>query len=166
MKKLKVIFLICILCSITGCSLLNCNIGIGSDCGYDEEMVPAFANKSEVTIKIVVIGKGHPRYEKLVANNDTLHNSHYKNTDEWYLTLNDYYRSSRVELYFLDEPQKCLIFDGPVEDDGIDIRSWESYKRGNNIENWADFWAGIEYVYTITPEHKAMAKEEDCDFTR
>jgi len=72
----------------------------------------------------------------------------------------------RMELYFLDNPQKCLIFDGPIKNDGIDMRSWNSYKRGKEIENWADFWAGVEYVYTITKEHKAMAKEEYCSETQ
>ncbi|MDR0515532.1 MAG: hypothetical protein LBH25_00635 [Fibromonadaceae bacterium] len=67
-----------------------------------------------------------------------------------------------MELHFLDEPQKCLIFEGPIKNDGIDMRSWDSYKRGNKIPNWADFWAGVEYVYTITPQHREMAKEGGC----
>jgi len=55
-----------------------------------------------------------------------------------------------------------LIFDGPIKNDGVDMRSWDSYKRGNKIPDWADFWAGVEYVYTITHEHRDMAREEDC----
>ncbi|MDR0518216.1 MAG: hypothetical protein LBH25_14370, partial [Fibromonadaceae bacterium] len=69
----------------------------------------------------------------------------------------------RMELRFLEDPQKCLIFEGPIKNDGIDMRSWNSYKKGKEIDDWAGgWWVGMEYVYTITPEHREMAKEEDC----
>ncbi|MDR0517433.1 MAG: hypothetical protein LBH25_10365 [Fibromonadaceae bacterium] len=148
-----------------------------------EEKLPAYANKSEETVKIVAIVRGftqdgtyitYGNYEKFIAAGDTLHISFYykENSEEWIvpspdcgIAVSNYDACDnpvRMELYFLNEPQKCLIFDGPIKNDGIDIRSWDSYKKGNEIPDWADFWAGVEYVYTITPQHREMAREEDC----
>jgi len=171
MKKLKTIFLACVLASITGC---GCD-----DCTYKEEKVPAYANKSGETVKIISIWGAYTlgwtgiddRYEKFIADGDTLHYIE----EGWSVPLTvpatincgfvsyaDCNKPIKMELHFLEESEKCLIFDGPIKNDGIDMRSWDSYKRGNKIDNWADDWAGVEYVYTITPEHKAKAKEEDC----
>jgi hypothetical protein len=167
MKRLKNIFLIFILYCIVGCSC--------DDCGYlePEKKIHAHANKSEIMVKIVAID--YDIYEKFIAHGDTLHSSFYKkkyyddewmDIPEWHFDFIAPYCDNeknicnpiRIELHFLDDPQKCLIFDGPIEHDGFDIRSWDSYERGKEIPDWA----GIEYVYTITPEHRAMAKEEYC----
>ncbi len=165
-ESLKAILIFCILCNITGCSLLTCDFGFVSECG-EGEIYPAYANKSGTAVKIVASAESYPRYEKSIVNNDTLHNNYYYyyegsyHYEEWnilYPILSNNPIEVEIELHFLDEPQKCLIFKGPVKNDGIDMRSRTSYKKGN------PFGGGplldMEYVYTITPEHKAMAKEE------
>ena len=170
MKKLKCIFIICILCCVAGCS----DCAFVTECAEDEKL-PTYTNKSEIMVKIIAIepgydinGKIYRYYEKFIANNDTLH---YPEEREWDIPHNwncglaatKYCEEPiRMKLHFLDEPEKCLIFEGLIKHDGIDMRSWKSYKKGKIIDNWADFWLGVEYVYTITPEHRAMAKEEDC----
>ncbi|MDR2594239.1 MAG: hypothetical protein LBC87_05670 [Fibromonadaceae bacterium] len=157
MKKLKIIFLAYVLASVTSCIY-------GGEGSYSEEKLPAYANKSGENVKIVAIAEGHPPYEKLIANGDTLYNYP---TEEWNVFFLIGCESaycdilSRVELHFLNYPQKCLIFDGPIRHNSIDIRSLESYKKGEKkLDNITTY--SIAYVYTITPEHKAMAKEEDC----
>jgi hypothetical protein len=162
MKKLKAIFLICVLANVIGCFYENCD-----DCTYGEQRLPAYVNESEVMVKITATGNyTYKIYEKFIANGDTLHYI----TEEWDvpkindcgLAYNcDYPLTVRMELHFLDEPVKCLIFDGPIKNDGIDTRSSESYKKGAEIYR-EDFWVDVEYIYTITPEHRNMAKEENC----
>ncbi|MDR0518145.1 MAG: hypothetical protein LBH25_14000 [Fibromonadaceae bacterium] len=171
MEKLKAVLLICALCSLTGCFIFD-ECFAATDCGNSDEKLPAYANKSGETIKIIAIVGGYP-YEKLIANGDTLHYAE----EEWYRSIPaDIGYSSctsivffgscnmptRMELHFLGDPQKCLIFDGPIEHDGIDMRSWNSYEKGNEIPDWTDWVTSVEYVYTITPEHREMAREEDC----
>ncbi|MDR3000922.1 MAG: hypothetical protein LBU89_06620, partial [Fibromonadaceae bacterium] len=175
MSKLRVIFLVCIIVSVTSC-IRSCSEG-----AYEEKKLPTYVNKSGETVKMISIVGGYTPdwtgvddiiYEKFIADGDTLHYME----EGWHVPLTvpatkncgfvsyaDCDKPIRMELHFLDNPQKCLIFDGPIKNDGVDMRSWDgSYKRGNRIDDWADRWAGIEYVYTITPEHRAMAKEEDC----
>ncbi|MDR0518422.1 MAG: hypothetical protein LBH25_15425 [Fibromonadaceae bacterium] len=122
---------------------------------------PVYVNESGAIIKIIAVNS-NTVYEKFIAIDDTLHSfSYYKeNTDEWYSDL-----ASRMELHFLDDSEKCLIFDGPIEHYEFDIRSFKSYEKGNEIENWSipyRYHAGVEYIYTITPELRAMAKEGNC----
>jgi len=161
MKKLKVIFLICILCNITSCIPELC------DCTGVKEF-PVYVNESGVSIKIVATASLYYStvYEKFIADGDTLHTFSYyeKNSDEWYYEG----LASRVELHFLDDPEKCLIFDGPIKHYEIDMRSFESYEKGKEIENWSEpysYHAGVEYIYTITPELRAMAKKENCSLS-
>jgi len=165
MNKLKIILLACVLCSVIDCSIFDECFG-ATDCGNGDEKLPAYANKSGETVKIITITEYDPKGEKFIANGDTLHNYSKEERPVFCpggYDLQPFCRSNiRVELYFLGEPQKCLIFDGPIKNDGFDIRSWDSYKRGKRIDNWADFWGGMEYVYTITPEHKARAREDYC----
>ena len=167
MNKLKVFFLVCVIAGIAGCT--HCD-----DCNYTSKKIPAYANKSRETVKIIASGYDYyiinndttyTIYEKIIANGDTLHNY----VDKWYvptlencgLAFNcDSPSTVKIELHFLEEPVKCLIFDGPIKNDGIDTRSIESYKKGGEIHN--DPVIDIEYVYTITPEIRAMAKEEYC----
>ncbi|MDR3000921.1 MAG: hypothetical protein LBU89_06615 [Fibromonadaceae bacterium] len=171
MSKLRVIFLVCVVASVTGCIRSCCD-----DCTYEEEKVPAYANRSGETVKIIAIVEYYTsngvvlnNHEIFITNYDTLHYA----GEEWYrsipanksctfISFGNCGKPTRMEMHFLDDPQKCLVFDGPIKNDGIDIRPWDSYERGKKIPDWANFWAGIEYVYTITPEHRAMAKEEDC----
>ena len=167
MKKLKIIFLAYVLCSVTGCFIFD-ECFFATDCGNPDEKLPTYANKSGEAIKIITVTEDRSYGEKFIANGDTLHNY---SIEERHIFCPAGYslpfcRSNiRVELHFLGESEKCLIFDGPIKNDGIDMRSWDSYKRGKKIDDWADFWAGVEYVYTITPEYKAKAKEEDCQST-
>jgi len=173
MKKLKIIclldlFLACVLASVVICAC----------CGGDifENKYPAYANKSGEIVKIVTIGvafDGERNYEKIIADGDTLHTYvdkrwlYYNDMDCGFVSVGDIgdcNKPIRMELHFLSESEKCLIFDGPIKDDGIDMRSWNSYKKGNKIYlegNWGDR-VDMEYVYTITPEHKEMAKEDYC----
>jgi len=160
MNKLKLIFLIYVLASIASC-FGDCFFS--TDCGDRERKLPAYANKSGETVKIVAIAKDNPPYEKVIANGDTLYN---EPTEKWnvlFLVFCD--RADcrdnpiRIELHFLDDRQKCLVFDGPVKHDGIDPRSWELYKKGKKLDNISTYFTA--YVYTITPEHKAMAKDPD-----
>ncbi|MDR0518217.1 MAG: hypothetical protein LBH25_14375 [Fibromonadaceae bacterium] len=166
MKKLKYILLVCVAASIASCFPECCE-----DCTYDEERLPTYANKSGEMVKIISIDF-EGRYEKDIANGDTLHYTE----KEWYVPLSIYDKIDcgglvsygdcdkpiRMRLYFLEYPRKCLIFEGPIKNDEIDMRSWNSYKRGNKIPNWSDWVAGVEYVYTITPQHREMAKEGGC----
>jgi hypothetical protein len=171
MNKLKIALLAYVLCSLTGC--WSCLFI--SDCGNPDDRLPVYANKSGETVKIVSIVRDyrHHYYEKFIANGDTLHYETESMEDEWFVPyirncgLIVYWNCDepipiRMELHFLGEPEKCLIFDGPIKNDGFDMRSLSSYKRGKKIDNWADYWEGIEYVYTITSKHKEMAREEDC----
>jgi hypothetical protein len=151
-SKIKILLFFCI--SLTSC--------VCEDCTDSNAKVPAYANKSGETVKIFAIAEGHPPYEKLIANGDTLHY-----TVEGalcsvggFVSFNGCDKLVKMELHFLGESEKCLIFDGTIKHDGIDMRSWKSYNEGKKIPNSTDVL--IEYVYTITPEHKAMAKEEDC----
>ncbi|MDR0517431.1 MAG: hypothetical protein LBH25_10355 [Fibromonadaceae bacterium] len=161
MKKLKYILLVCVAASIASCC--------GGECSYDEERLPTYANKSGEMVKIV--SNYGSTLEKFIANGDTLHYTE----GEWFVpssnpaTINCGGLVSsgdcdpiKMRLYFLDVPRKCLIFEGPIKNDGIDMRSWDSYKRGKKIDGWADFWAGVEYVYTITHQHREMAKGGGC----
>jgi hypothetical protein len=170
MNKLKATVLIYVLCNVTGCFVIT------DDC-YDlgfcsDEKVPAYANESGVMVELVATQTSR-NYAKLIDDGDTLHSSYYlkENSAEWNIPytydcgiVNNCYNPIRMELHFLDNPEKCLIFDGSIEHNGIDMRSWESYKKGKKIPGWSDDAdiTGIEYIYTITPQHRAMAKEEFC----
>jgi hypothetical protein len=169
MSKLKAIFLVCVSACIAGCFDSCCE-----DCEYSEDKLSAYVNKSGEAVKIVVI---NPYYEEVIVTGDTLlianEDSFYNYSVEEYhiflpISCDFQYcfdKPIKVELHFLDSLEKCLIFDGPIKNDGIDMRSWDSYKRGNEIPDWVvgSWRIGMEYVYTITPEHRDMATEEDCE---
>ena len=167
MNKLKAVFLAYVMTSVVCCDY-NCD-----DCSYPEKKHPVYANKSGETVKITATGDYTSKiYEKIIANGDTLHyNPFNSTTDEWDIPeINncgfayncDYPLTVRMELHFLEEPVKCLIFDGPIKNDGIDTRSIESYKKGEEIYR-DENWYGVEYIYTITPEIMATATEENCE---
>jgi len=133
-------------------------------------------NESEITVKIVAIVEDYfgldrvdNKYEKFINDGDTLHFSK-ENITEWYipneyvcgLVSYDCNKPIRMELHFLGAPEKCLIFNGPIKDNETDMRSWNSYKKGEEIIDYGGPSRAYEYIYTITPEHKAMAKEDYC----
>lgn len=171
MKKSFIAIYACVLCNIIGCGCFGM-----SECGNDVEKVPAYANASGQTVKIVVFLENnlYNTSEKYIADGDTFlsykdASRNYGDNMPWYIPnqndcglVDDCDNPNKMELHFLDEPEKCLIFDGPIKDDGVDMRSWKSYKKGDFIENYADFWGGVEYIYTITLEHRNMAREEYC----
>ena len=66
-----------------------------------------------------------------------------------------------IMLQFLENTTNCLVYSGPVQDNPDDIRSWKAYEKSDTIPESEGFY-GISYIYTITPEHRAMAKEEYC----
>jgi hypothetical protein len=68
---------------------------------------------------------------------------------------NDIYKPMYFKIEFLNEQKICLVYDG---DDKLvnDIRYWENYILVEKAT-----YSHVYYYY-ITPEHKAMAKEEDC----
>jgi len=167
MKKFA-IFTICLL----QVGLLGCSDGPPDP----PHQVYAWVNESGVDVKIIAIvesnypNKGNfTNFEKIVTDGDTLHGHYYEGgfyngatiwDQEWYPYLP--YQTLfeiKAELIFLDGPKKCLIFNGEIKDYFFDIRSQLSYKEGEQIQS---SFPTIEYVYTITPEHRAMAKEEDC----
>jgi hypothetical protein len=172
MTKIRTLSLALASLALAG-SIIGCGCAFQTDCGVEDGKYPAYANKSGAAIKIVAIEEYHDNYEriyeKVIDDGDTLH---YKGeeceAEEWFcltrcglILFGGCDRPVKMELHFLGESEKCLIFDGPIKHDGTDARSWSSYKKGKVIEN-QDFWADVEYVYTITTEHKAMAKESDC----
>ena len=162
MNKLKVFFLVCVIAGIASCNCL--------DCTYPAKKHPAYTNKSGEMVKITATGNYTSKiFEKIIADGDTLHYNP-ENIKEWDIPeINDcgfayncdYPLEIRMELHFLDDLVKCLIFDGPIKNDGIDTRSIKSYKKGEEIYR-DENWFGVEYIYTITPELRALAKEEDC----
>jgi len=167
-KALFAIFAICLLLA----GLFGC-VGEPPEPPYQ---VCAWTNESGVDVKMIAIvennypNKGNfTNFEKIVAVGDTLHGHYYEGgfydgatiwDQEWYPYLpHETLFEVKAGLIFLDEPKKCLVFDGEIKNDGIDMRSWNSYKKGEHIQS---SFPTIEYVYTITSEHRAMAKEEDC----
>ncbi|MDR0518279.1 MAG: hypothetical protein LBH25_14700, partial [Fibromonadaceae bacterium] len=81
MEKLKVVLLICALCSFTGCFIFD-ECFAATDCNPDEKL-PAYANKSGETIEISY--RSGSLYKKSIANSDTLHSSYYfkEKPEEW-----------------------------------------------------------------------------------
>ncbi|MDR0517436.1 MAG: YgdI/YgdR family lipoprotein [Fibromonadaceae bacterium] len=137
-------------------------------CAADEPEEPVsdyvWANKSGVDVRMIVV-KDYPdeskfTYEKSIANGDTLHGYYYTNKG-WYPYPYPYETNVeiiKVKLVFLNELEKCLIFDGEI-DDSFDIRHLSLYEK-KLVEKYSN--RRYEYTYTITPEHMAMAREEDC----
>jgi len=161
-KTLFTIFVVCLLLA----GLFGC--WGGPEPPYESY---AWVNESGVDVKMIaIVESNYPNkgdftnFEKIVADGDTLHGHYYEGgfydgatiwDQEWYA----YLPYETAGLIFLDEPKKCLVFDGEIKNDGIDMRSRNSYKEGEQIQS---SFLTIEYVYTITPKHKAKAKEEDC----
>jgi hypothetical protein len=167
MNKLKAIIIACVAIGFTNCLQSGCD-----DCHPTRELkLPAYANESGIMVKLVIIHMQAVRHEKFIDYGYTLNSSYYykENSEEWYVSntfdcgiVNYCDDPIRMDLHFLDSPEKCLIFDGPIEHNGIDMRSWESYK-GRTFDGHCGRSKCVEYIYTITPELRAMAKEENCE---
>ncbi|MDR0517435.1 MAG: hypothetical protein LBH25_10375 [Fibromonadaceae bacterium] len=175
-KALFAIFTICLLLA----GLFGCVVELPEP----PEQVYAWANESGVDVKMVVVkyyqdhhlDNGKFTYEKIIADGDTLHdNSYYYYTlsgyskypdREWYPFNDPSERSpetTKVKLVFLDELEKCLIFDGEIED-SFDIRNRFSYKKGELKEVLIEgtFYPELEFVYAITQKLRDMAEEKHC----
>jgi hypothetical protein len=167
-KTLFVVFAICLLLA----GLFGC-VGEPPEPPYQ---VYAWTNESGVNVKMIAIvennypDKGNfTNFEKIVADGDTLHGHYYEGgfydgttiwDQEWYPYLpHETLFEVKAGLIFLDEAKKCLVFDGEIEDYSFDVRSRFSYEEGEQIQS--DILT-IEYVYTITHQHREMAREEDC----
>jgi len=133
------------------------------------EPVYAWTNESGVDVKMIVVKyfpdnkKSKFTFEKVIANGDTLHGNYSEyRSEEWYPYSNsyfDYLATTKVKLIFLEEPEKCLIFDGEI-DDSFDIRNEFSYKAGDLIESSS--YSTREFVYAITQELRDTAEKEHC----
>jgi len=154
MKKLKIIFIVCVAACIASCSYDGCT-GEPPDSDY------AWANESGVDVKMIVVknylNESKFIYEKIIADGDTLHGYDYTNKGWYPYPYKTHTEIIKVKLVFLDELEKCLIFDGEIED-SFDIRNLYPYEA-KRVEKFRSLY---EYTYTITPEHREMAKEEDC----
>ncbi|MDR0517687.1 MAG: hypothetical protein LBH25_11645 [Fibromonadaceae bacterium] len=147
MKKSLIAIAVCVQAGLLGCA----------DRPGESISYYAWANKSGVDVKMIVV-KDYPdkskfTYEKFIANGDTLHDCY-----GWHPYPYPYETSVeiiKVKLIFLDELEKCLIFDEEI-DDSFDIRNPPLYEKKQLYDEY------YEYTYTITSEHKARAKAEDC----
>ncbi|MDR0516409.1 MAG: hypothetical protein LBH25_05120 [Fibromonadaceae bacterium] len=157
MNKLKTLFTI-FAASLLPIWCLGCSYTIIDY--YKRE--PFYINNSGVAVRLTA-----GEYELELKNNDTLCN--YYLNDESCATANwlvpydgdgrSFIHGAKGMIYFkiefLIEPKVCLIYNGKTKAKN-DIRYWENYTL---IKEYSDMRM---LSYTITPEHKAMAREEDC----
>ncbi|MDR2582399.1 MAG: hypothetical protein LBC75_02845 [Fibromonadaceae bacterium] len=183
MKKLALLFVAIAL-------LLGCGYEI-IDYGQPE-LEPFYINNSGVIVKLLAkdmhlkidsdLNVSYFNSELEIRNNDTLCNSILQencSNPNWNVNkgfedfgwevnkgfeYSEYIRSANSEkptyfkIEFFTEPKVCLVFDGDDKMEN-DIRYWENYtfmKKG-------DLSFVYYFSYTITPELKAMAKEEYCN---
>jgi len=164
---------ICLLLAwLSGCS--DCD-GCCDDADCDFEEAPFYVNNSGVAMDIIlVIEKKQSEYieedttyykfirtshKQEIKNNDTLCNYYLerncsRNRYPWEIHDNWDESSVYFKIEFLSEPKTCLVFDGDKKDN--DIRYWGNYRLAEKTSLWRG------YYYYITPEHKAMATEENC----
>ena len=171
MNKLKAVFLVYVLINFAGCGCDDCTPPY-----QPPKLEPFYVNNSGVTVKLTIGGDFDLEDNVLtctqeIKNNDTLCNQHlnescavrFWDVRSGYEGVESIYnygdkpggKPTYFKIEFLTEPKVCLVFD---EDDKVenDIRYWENYtliKKSSTIHF---------YSYTITPEHLAMASEEDC----
>ncbi|MDR0517689.1 MAG: hypothetical protein LBH25_11655 [Fibromonadaceae bacterium] len=142
-------------------------------CDYCDELPVLerfYINNSGVTVKLIekYTIKIYPdsNYlhisEQEIKNNDTLCNYYLESKNcsapNWDAVLgyeDDEYIPVYFRIEFFSEPKVCLVFDGDVKLEK-DIRYWENYTFIKK-ENAKRF-----YSYTITTQHREMAREEDC----
>jgi len=123
----------------------------------------------------------YTRYKQEIKDNDTLCNyslnrgcskrweiiDHYYENDWIFVkssryTSSDIYKPMYFKIEFLSEPKTCLVFDGDKMDN--DIRYWENYIliEKYSYSDISSYYYSYMYYFYITPEHKAMAREEYC----
>ena len=170
MNRLKIIFLIFVIASFIGCTAED-----WKDPPYDPiNFHPFYINNSGVTIKLISKEESDimleiTRHE--LNNNDTLCNQYLGGSCgdlRFYWQIKTGYEGDEsignygdkptyFKIEFLTVPKVCLVFDGYDKLDN-DIRYWENYfliKESNEKHHY--------YAYIITPEHRAIATEENCE---
>lgn len=184
-SKTKILLLFCVQLFICSCWFIEPYVYDGAH--YIKE--PYYINNSGVPVRIYMrwVSSNVFSYSYgYVQNGDTLHRTFqipesYEDTtvfnfpnDYWYmypdskdencgLTYGFYCKNPFfIMLQFLDEPTNCLKYSGPIQNNPTDIRSWKAYDRGDTIPGASSKEYFVNYFYTITPQHKAMATEEDC----
>ena len=166
MNKLKAVFLVYVLINFAGCGCDDCTPPY-----QPPKLEPFYVNNSGVTVKLIAkdmsLSVEFPDNEQEIKNNDTLCSQHLdESCAVRFWSIRPGYEGGDIihnygdkptyfKIEFFTEPKVCLVFDG---DDKVenDIRYWENYtliKKRSTIHF---------YSYTITPEHLAMASEEDC----
>ncbi|MDR0516970.1 MAG: hypothetical protein LBH25_08000 [Fibromonadaceae bacterium] len=134
------------------------------------ELEAFYVNNSGVTVKFIERDtvKIYPDSNYLrineheIKNNDTLCNYYLQencSTSNWDALRGregSEYIPAYFKIEFLIEPKICLIFDGNVKLEN-DVRYWENYTFIKKSIPLLRF-----YSYTITHEHREMAREEDC----
>jgi hypothetical protein len=159
MNKLKAILFATFVVSLLQIGLLGC--GYTTTETDPPEWAPFYINNSGVTVKLIV-NYLHINNEQEIKNNDTLCNYYLQencSAPSWdVIKGNEYseYIPAYFKIEFLSEPKVCLVYDGEAKLEN-DIRYWENYTFIKKIPPVLYF-----YSYTITSEHKAMAKEEYC----
>jgi len=160
-KALFAIFVVCLQMGLLGCG--------GGEPPEPPVLEPFYINNSGVTVKLIVkdvrVDLLYPVGEQEIENNDTLCNQYLDEScsnSYWFVTRDSengwnegilgHITYFRIE--FLTKPKVCLFYGNTKVEN--DIRYWENYTL---IKNRGDVHY---YSYTITPEHKAKAKEEDC----
>jgi hypothetical protein len=175
-----------LLAGLAGCSCDDCCED--ADCGREfPSKMPFYVNNSGVDVNLILVQETkqgeyiegdtiyyrftQDRFKQEMKNNDTLCNSglNGKNCSREHWSTGAYGNCDFIPNYyywceepayfiieFLSESKTCLIFDGDKIAD--DIRYWENYTLTEETSSY------LMYYYTITPELRAMAKEENCPY--
>jgi len=158
--KIKMLLLFCVGLTVYSCSCEDCGeCGGGDNDCRDNYYVnqPHYINKSGMLVKIY--GRWFSgsrsifRYSyEYVQNGDTLPFTFIIRFDD----------ADLMEIQFLENSTNCLVYSGPIQDSLTDMRSLKAYEKGDTIPGvYADEYF-VRYFYTITQEHRAMAKKEYC----
>jgi hypothetical protein len=151
--KIKMLMLFCVGLIAYSCSCDDCQ---GCDGCWDYYVDdPHYINKSGMPVKI---------YVRCFFNSVFRYSYGYvQNEDTTAFSLPcEFTKSNLIEIQFLENPTNCLIYSGPIQDNLTDMRSLKAYEKGDTIPGVYSGEYLIRYFYTITPEHRAMAKKENC----
>lgn len=148
------------------------------DCGEKPSVKePYFINNSGVPITIHVSINYDDgvteNYSKMLEEGDTLHRYFgYElpdsldffvpsETGACGLLLNKCDGNSlTIRIQFFSTEEKCLTYSGPVQVDSNDVRYWDAYTIGSEIEDYDEFIQGISYEVVI--DDKFLTKAIDC----
>lgn len=152
-SKIKMLLLLC--AGLAAYSCADCDDCCeDSDCRFDYYVdEPNYINKSGMPVKVYV---RWPQY-------NVLHYSYgYAQNEDTTAFSPNVELVNLIEIQFLENSTNCLVYSGDVQDSLTDMRSWKAYEKGDTIPGvYSDEYL-VRYFYTITPEHRAMAKKEYC----